>query len=78
MIPTLEELMKQVGSESNIGKFTNRFRKMTIKSAGNGVFGFIFNQPDLNFRMEESHYLDGQAIYEMFGYFCADLELTYI
>lgn len=75
------QLLDLVGADSNIGKFCSRFRKMTTKSAGNGVFGFIFNQPDMNFKLEElpentrlekalkEHYRNEKVIYEMFGYF---------
>lgn len=78
MDPQLNDL---VGAESNIGKFTNRYRKMTGKSQGEAVFNFIFNMPNMDFKMEDlpentrlekslkEHYLSGKAIYEMFGYF---------
>lgn len=78
MDPQLEALL---GAESNITKFMNMFTKVTCKSAGEDVFNFVFNKPDLNFAIEElpentrlqkalkAHYLNGKAIYEVCGFF---------
>jgi len=76
------QLEAMVGSEANIAKFGNRFHRLTAKSGGNAVFGFVFLKPnpaevDLaslpeNSRLEralKTHYLAGKAIYEMHGYF---------
>ena len=76
--PQLEAL---VGSDANIVKFGKRFSRLTAKSAGNGVFNFVFKKPNTDFdirdlpettRLEralKAHYLGGKAIYEMHGYF---------
>ncbi len=77
--PQLEQLL---GSDSNIVKFGKRFNRIGAKSAGRGVFYFIFNQP-LNTeppistlpertRLERAlkeHYTNNKAIYEMHGYY---------
>lgn len=79
MDPQLEGLL---GDESNIVKFGKRFNRIGAKSAGRGVFYFIFNQP-LNTeppitilpertRLERAlkeHYMNNKAIYEMHGYY---------
>lgn len=78
MDPQLENL---VGADSNIAKFNRRFRKMTRKSQGDGVFSFIFLQSGNDFdlsmlpetttleRKLKEHYLSGKYIYELTGYF---------
>lgn len=67
--------------ESNIVKFSQRFHRLTLKSKGEDVFNFIFNKPDMNFKIQDlpensslqktlkEHYLDGKAIYEMEAFF---------
>ncbi|MBR1969221.1 MAG: DUF5596 domain-containing protein [Clostridia bacterium] len=79
MDPQLEGLL---GDESNIVNFGKRFNRIGAKSAGRGVFYFIFNQP-LNTeppitilpertRLERAlkeHYMNNKAIYEMHGYY---------
>lgn len=77
MDPQLEALLP----DSNICAFSRRFHRMTIKNDGNGVFNFIFNQPDMQFELQtlpentrlekaiKNHYLKGKAIYGMVGYF---------
>ena len=76
--PQLETLL---GRDANIVKFGKRFARLTAKSAGNGVFNFVFKKPNNDFdirdlpettRLEralKAHYLGGKAIYEMYGYF---------
>jgi hypothetical protein len=76
--PQLETLL---GRDANIVKFGKRFARLTAKSAGNGVFNFVFKKPNTDFdirdlpestRLERAlkeHYLNGKAIYEMYGYF---------
>ena len=78
MDPQLDEML---GEHTNIVKFRRRYRPMTYKSAGHGVFGFIFQKPDMNFSLDElpenttlerklkAHYKNGGAIYEMPAYF---------
>lgn len=76
--PQLDELLDK---ESNIVKFRQRFRSLNHKSAGKGIFNFIFNKADMNFELQDlpedtslqrglkKHYMDGKAIYEMEGFF---------
>ena len=78
MDPQLDEILNK---DSNIVKFRKRFRSLTCKSMGQGVFYFIFNKPDMNFdsqdlpetsslqRALKEHYLKGKAIYELEGFF---------
>lgn len=78
MDPQLDDML---GDNSNIAKFGRRFKKATSKSAGKGVFFFIFKIPgdeiDYNALPENTslerklkeHYLNGKVIYEMRGYF---------
>lgn len=76
------QLVDLLGEKSNISHFCRRFTPITRKSAGRDVFSFIFHCPDTanvdiaglpeNTRLEralKAHYLDGKAIYEMYGYF---------
>lgn len=77
MDPKLEELFPG----SNICAFGCRFERLTIPNDGNGVFNFVFHQPDMNFsikglpentRLEKTIknlYLRGKAIYAMVGFF---------
>ena len=75
----LEDLL---GQDSNIVKFGKRFNRLAVKSDGKGVFRFVFNhtndgEPVIselneNTRLEKAiknHYINGRAIYEMYGYF---------
>ncbi len=76
------QLCDLLGEESNISKFCLRFTPLTRKSQGRDVFSFIFHCPDTanvdiaslpeSTRLERAlkqHYLDGKAIYELYGYF---------
>ena len=76
------QLVDLLGERSNISSFCRRFAPLTRKSAGRDVFSFIFHCPDTanvdisalpeNTRLEralKAHYLDGKAIYEIYGYF---------
>lgn len=75
------QLVDLLGEDANISKFNARFQKVTAKSNGNHVFKFVFLKPDMNFALEDlpenthlekalkKHYLDGEAIYGMAGYF---------
>ncbi len=78
MDPQLDTML---GPDANITKFRRRFHPLTVKSAANGVFNFIFHRLDTDFKIEElpgdtsfqrklkEKYLAGGAIYEMYGYF---------
>ena len=77
------QLFEMVGEESNIAKFGKRFKKITRKSNGNGVFYFVFlkRNGDTSYRIEDlpdntrleralkAHYLNDKVIYEIYGYF---------
>lgn len=74
------QLADFVGKESNMGKFEARYTKFCGKSDGNAVFGFLYHtKPDVdlttlpeNTRLERAvkqHYIDGKAIYEIYGFF---------
>ena len=75
------QLIDLLGPDKNISKFCNRFKKITTKSSGNTVFGYVFWKPDMNFVLEDlpentsleravkKHYQDGKAIYGTTGYF---------
>lgn len=75
------QLVDILGVDSNISKFCSRFTPMCMKSAARGVFTFIFRQADENFEIRDlpensrlerglkNHYLNGKAIYEMYGFF---------
>lgn len=76
------QLATLVGPDSNIAKFGKRFAPMTAKSDGNAVFRFVFLKPSSavvdiatlpeNTRLEralKAHYLAGNCIYEVKGYF---------
>ena len=76
--PQLDEILNP---ESNIVKFRQRFHSLNHKSAGKGIFNFIFNKADMNFEIRDlpedtglqralkKHYMNGKAIYEMEGIF---------
>ena len=78
------ELVTMLGENSNISKFCRRFRPLTRKAAGTGVFQFIFHKagPDINLqelpentgleRALKKYYLDGHYLHEMCGYLLAD------
>ena len=80
MSPQLDTLL---GAETNIVQFSRRFRRVTGKSRAEDVFSFVFLKPDMNFELRElpenttleralkHFYLDGNALYEMYGYFFA-------
>ena len=75
------QLIDILGEETNISKYCKRFTPLAVKSAGRSVFTFVFERPDQNFEISElpentrlerslkSHYLNGGAIYETFGFF---------
>ena len=77
------QLFDMVGHESNIAKFGKRFKKITRKSNGHGVFYFVFlkrndityidyNELPENTRLEKAlknFYLNNKAVYEIYGYF---------
>jgi hypothetical protein len=77
------QLFDMVGHESNIAKFGKRFKKITRKCGGKGVFYFVFlkRNGDTSYKIEDLpentrlekilkiHYLDGKAIYEPHGFF---------
>lgn len=75
------QLIDLLGSEKNISKFNQRFKKITLKSSGNSVFNFVFQKPDMNFVLDDlpentsleralkKHYQAGKAIYGTTGYF---------
>jgi len=77
--PQLEHLL---GPESNIVRFGKRFAPLTTRSDGNAVFDFVLLKPDPQnvdisslpegTRLEralKAHYLAGNCIYEVKGYF---------
>ena len=77
------QLFDMVGHESNIAKFGKRFKKITRKSNGKGVFYFVFLKMngDTSYKIEDlpentrleksikSFYLNDKAVYEIYGYF---------
>lgn len=75
------QLCQMLDEESNIVKFKKRFHSLTIKSQGEGVFFFVFNNPEMKFSIKDlpentslekalkRHYLDGKVIYEFEGFF---------
>jgi hypothetical protein len=77
------QLDDMLGADSNIVKFSQRFRRMTCKSDAEAVFSFVFLKPDMNFEIKDlpentslerklkEKYLSGDALYEMHGYFFA-------
>ena len=77
MDPQLDTLLPE---DSNIVRFSRRFKRMARKSLGDGVFNFVFSKPDMNFDIRElpettrleralkQHYLSGKAVYEMNGF----------
>ena len=79
------QLAKILGEDSNITKFVNRFIPACGRSAGRGVFSFVFLQPkpaeavienlpedtSLQRKLKE-HYLNGGCIYEMHGFIPKD------
>ena len=75
------QLVTMMGEQSNIAKFCKRFRPCCMKSGGMGVFNFVYLIYDVSTvvfeelpentsleRKLKKHYLDGNAIYEMYGY----------
>jgi hypothetical protein len=77
------QLFDMVGHESNIAKFGKRFKKITRKCSGRGVFYFVFlkRNGDTSYKIEDlpentrlekaikSFYLNDKAVYEIYGYF---------
>ena len=73
------DLISFLGPDSNISKFSMRFRPLTIKSKGRGVFTFVFHKPlptvleelPENTRLAKNlkaHYLSGKVLHEMYGF----------
>ena len=50
------QLCELLDENSNIVKFTKRFRRLTRCSSGEGVFGFVFNNPDI--LQQENDYIN--------------------
>ena len=75
------QLIDMVGENSNIAKFQRRFNVLGVKSGNFGVMNFVFLKPDKNFKLEDlsenttlernlkKHYIEGNSIYELYGYF---------
>lgn len=76
--PQIADLL---GPDGNIAKFGKRFHRITHKDSGNSVFSFVFLQNDVNNvnldklsentsleRALKKHYLEGNRIYDTFGY----------
>ena len=74
------QLVDMLGENSNISKFCKRFKPISAKASGDGIFYFVFKtdaKTDLNSLPESTslerklkeHYLSGKVIYEMHGYF---------
>ncbi len=78
MDPQLDEML---GDGANITKFRRRFHPLTVKSAGRGVYNFIFHRMEADVPIEElpentsfqrklkEKFRAGGVIYEMQGYF---------
>lgn len=79
------QLATLLGEDSNITKFVNRFIPACGKSAGRGVFNFVFLHPNPAEAVVEElpedttlqrkikqHYLNGGCIYEMHGFIPKD------
>jgi hypothetical protein len=79
------QLVDMLGENANISKFCKRFKPICYRSTATGVFSFVFlKYHTSNVVIEElpertslerkikQHYLDGKAIYEMFGYIPKD------
>ena len=75
------QLLDMLGEETNISKFNKRFLKIGYRGQGQGVFMFVFNigkpknvilekLPERTTleRKLKKHYLDGKAIYEIYGF----------
>jgi len=74
-------LGKLIGEDTNIAKFSRRFKPLASKSNGKSVFSFVFLKADDNFEIEDlpentsleralkKYYLDGNILYEFEGYF---------
>ena len=75
------QLVDLLGEETNISKFCKRFRQVSVKSQGKGVFSFVYHIPEsktpvieqlpesttLERRLKE-HFLRGGQIYEVYGF----------
>ena len=75
------QLVDLLGDETNIAKFCKRFRQVSVKSQGKGVFSFVYHIPEsktpvieelpenttLERRLKE-HFLTGGQIYEVHGF----------
>lgn len=76
------QVVDLLGENKNISKFCRRFHPLYVKSAGRGVFTFVFQKAyNAHFEISElpentsleralkKHYMSGKAIYETFGFF---------
>ena len=75
------QLVTLLGEDTNISKFCKRFSPVTHHSRGEAVFNFVFFKPNMDFDMKslpentnlekklKEHFLNGNAIYETYGYF---------
>lgn len=82
MNPMLSDML---GAESNLGKFSSRFSPMGLRSAGTGIFNFVFLKPDMSFdptelpentnleRILKAHTLAGKPFHEYYGYFFTEM-----
>lgn len=78
MDPQLDGML---GADANITKFRRRFHPLTVKSAGRGVYNFIFHRMEADVPIEElpektsfqrklkEKFRAGGVIYELHGYF---------
>lgn len=76
-----KQLVDLLGEETNISKFCNRFKRISLKSQGKDVFSFVYHIPEtqepcienlpegttLEKRLKE-HFLRGGVIYEVDGF----------
>ena len=80
-----KQLVDLLGEETNISKFCNRFRRISLKSAGKDVFSFVYHIPETrepcieelpeNTSLERAlkrHFLGGGEIYEVDGFIPKD------
>ncbi|MBE6597462.1 MAG: hypothetical protein E7641_07310 [Ruminococcaceae bacterium] len=76
-----KQLIDLLGEDKNISKFCKRFIRVGMKSGAMGVMFFVFmraHSSDISFeelpenttleKVLKRHYLDGKAIYEVYGY----------
>lgn len=81
------QLVDLLGEETNISKFCNRFKRISLKSQGKDVFSFVYHIPETqepcleelpeNTSLEralKAHFLRGGVIYEVDGFIPKDRE----